>query len=98
MLELELTPRADQDLLDIWLYTAEAWSPLQADKYSDEFFETFQTLCSMPNIARERPDFDPPVRVHPTGQHLIVYRCDTHTLTVVRIVAQRQNWSAILSK
>lgn len=32
-----LTPKAEADLEDIWFYTAESWSPAQADRYIDAF-------------------------------------------------------------
>ena len=91
-----LTPKAEIDLEDIWLYTAQTWSPDQADTYIDGLVRTIETLVAMPAIARERDEFDPPVRVHPAAAHLIVYRVEEAALLVIRILGGRQNWRAML--
>ena len=91
-----VTPRAEADLEDIWIYTAETWSPAQADRYIDALVGTFEALVAMPTMARERPEFSPPVRIHPSAEHLIVYRTHDDALEVIRILGGRQNWRAIL--
>jgi toxin ParE1/3/4 len=91
-----LTPKAEADLEDIWLYTAETWSPDQADTYIDSLVRTIETLVAMPTIARERDEFDPPVRIHPAAEHLIIYRVEEALLLVIRILGGRQNWRAML--
>lgn len=91
-----LTPAAQNDLEDIWLYTARQWSPPQADRYTDILEDTFERLLFMPEIARERLEFDPPVRIHPSAEHLIVYRIEPGFLSILRVLGARQNWQAIL--
>jgi toxin ParE1/3/4 len=91
-----LTPRAETDLEDIWRYTAETWSPDQADRYIDALVATFQALTAMPAMSRERSEFTPPVRIHPSAEHLIVYRIEEDWLLVIRVLGGRQNWRAIL--
>jgi len=36
-----LTPAAQGDLEEIWLYTAHTWSPQQAERHTDALEETF---------------------------------------------------------
>lgn len=96
-LRLKISTEADRDLETIWRYSFEQWGVVQADRYTDALEDTFNTLCAMPQMARERRDVDPPVRVHPSAKHLIVFVTDDTTLTVVRVLSQRQNWQAILS-
>ncbi|MCB9931460.1 MAG: type II toxin-antitoxin system RelE/ParE family toxin [Alphaproteobacteria bacterium] len=91
-----LRPAAQADLEGIWRYTAEQWSADQADRYVDGLQATIALLVSMPEIARERREFVPPVRIHPSARHLIIYRIEDDILAVLRIVAQRQNWRALL--
>lgn len=98
MLDLRLTPRAEADLEDIWRYAAEIWGPDQADRYVDALFETFEVLCEMPGMARERAEFNPPVRVHPSGQHVVIYLVEDETLVVIRVLGGRQDWAAVMSK
>ena len=60
-----LTPAARRNLEDMWLYTAQTWSMAQADRYTDIIEDAFDRLLFMPEMAREHPEFDPPVRIHP---------------------------------
>jgi toxin ParE1/3/4 len=91
-----LTPAAQNDLEGIWLYTLEQWSPQQADRYADILEDTLDRLLFMPEMARERPEFDPPVRIHPSAEHLIVYRIEGDLLVILRILGAGQDWQAIL--
>lgn len=91
-----LTPEAERDLEDIWRYSAETWSPRQADRYIDEIEELFALIAGMPGIAREWTEFDPPVHLFPHGQHVIVYRVENESVLVVRILGGKQDWRRIL--
>lgn len=93
---VRLTPRAEADLEDIWQYGAAEWSPEQADRYIDGLVAVFDLLRSMPRIARERTEFTPPVRIHPTGPHLVIYRIASPHLEVLRVVGGRQDWQKLL--
>ena len=94
--EVRLTPRAEADLEDIWRYGAAEWSPEQADLYIDGLVAVFDLLRAMPGIARERPEFTPPVRLHPTGPHLVIYRIAAPHLEILRVVGGRQDWQKLM--
>lgn len=96
MLELRLTPRAEADLEDIWTYTADTWGAAQAERYVDDLLATFWTLCDMPGMARDRTEVFPPVRLHPTGRHVVIYREAGEALEVIRVLGGRQDWGAVL--
>lgn len=91
-----LAPKAVDDLDDIWRYSAEKWSLAQADSYIDELTRTFETIGSLPMMARERPEFDPPVRIHTHEIHLIVYVVTSQGVAVLRVLGGHQNWQALL--
>ena len=65
---------AETDLSDIWHYGADNWCIEQADHYADSLFALFDLLADFPEMARERGEFKPPVRIHPSGVHLVIYR------------------------
>ena len=44
MSQLIISPQAEQDLLDIWLYIAED-SPINADRFLDKLYATTQKLA-----------------------------------------------------
>lgn len=89
-------PQAEEDLAAIWRYSAETWSPDQADLYIGSLIQTIGTLVTMPALARERKEFSPPVRIHPVAEHLIIYLIEDDQLVVVRILGSRRNWRALL--
>lgn len=92
-----LAPAAKTDLEDIWLYAAQNWSVEQADRYTDALESAFDTLLAMPEIARERHEFNPPVRVHPGAQHLIDFQVENNHLVILRVLGGRQYWQAMLN-
>ncbi|MDP2697052.1 type II toxin-antitoxin system RelE/ParE family toxin [Thalassospira sp.] len=92
----QLTHKAIADLDDIWRYSAETWSVAQADRFIDDLVHLFDILADMPTMARERPEFSPPVRLHPFGSSLIVYRVDPDHITILRLLGGSQNWQDIL--
>lgn len=93
-----LSRAAQRDLDAIWDYTAQTWSPAQADTYLRGLGGMLDTLCHNPEIARERHEIDPPVRLHRYRSHLIVYRIEADGLDVIRIVHERRHWQALLER
>lgn len=68
----------------------------QADRYTDILEDTFGHLLFMPEMAHERPEIDPPVRIHPSAEHLIIYPVEKDKLVILRILDAGQDWHAIL--
>ena len=95
--KVRISREAAQDLDDIWDYTAQVWSPAQAETYITGIRRTIRTIGDMPEIGRVRPEITPQVRTHPSAEHLIVYQFDDDTVTILRVLHKRRNWGAILS-
>jgi len=55
-------------------------------------------LVRHPEIARERLEIRPPVRVYRSGSHLIIYRIEDGCLAVLHIVHARQDWATYLTE
>ena len=91
-----IRPAAETDLSDIWSHGADSWGIAQADRYADGLFALFDLLADFPEMARERDEFRPPVRIHPSGVHLVIYRPDRQGVEVIRILHAHQNLSAFL--
>ena len=77
---------AEQDLIEIWLYTFSEWGAKQADKYIDDLAGAFNLLAAQPHQCRERGEFSPPVRIHHHGHHLIVYLAVADGVNIVRVL------------
>jgi len=91
-----IRPAAETDLSDIWHQGADMWGIEQADHYADGLFALFDLLADFPEMARERGEFTPPVRIHPSGVHLVIYRTDGQGVEIVRILHAQQNLTAYL--
>lgn len=90
------TRQADQDIIDIYVHGVQEFGPAQAERYHQGLTDTFELLAANPRLARERPEFDPPVRIHPYEAHLIVYMVRDDGLLVVRVLHGRQDWERYL--
>ena len=87
---------AEIDLSDIWQFGADNWGIEQADRYADGLFSLFDLLSDFPEMARERSEFTPAVRIHPSGAHLVIYRVEGQGVEIIRILHAHQNLSAYL--
>lgn len=87
-----LSPRASADLDDIW----DSWSLEQADRYIDDLVRIFELIAAVPTLARERREFEPPVRIHVHESHLIVYMIADGHVSIMRLLGGRQDWISIL--
>ena len=65
---------------------------MRADSYLFGLKKLFELLAGSPFLARERPEFDPPVRLHPYGSHIVIYRVENGELMVLRVLHGRQDW------
>ncbi len=92
-----LRPAAEADLSDIWLQGASKWGGEQAERYTDGLFALLDLLVEFPEMASERAEFSPPVRIHPSGAHLVIYRQADQGIEVIRILHGHQNLNAYLS-
>ncbi len=54
--------------------------------------------ASKPEIAAERRDFRPPVRVHRHEKHLIIYLITDDEILIVRVLHQSQDVPARLAE
>ncbi len=90
------TRQADEDIINIYVHGATAYGVGQAEAYLGELTASISLLADNPYLARERPEFDPPVRIHPHEPHLIVYRIFEGVVLIVRVLHGRQDWESIL--
>ena len=95
---LRLRPRAQADLDDIWEFTRDRWSEDQARNYFQSLSSTFDLILAHPEMARERHEFSPPVRIHTIRSHVVIFQANEEAIDVIRIVHARSNWAAVLSE
>ncbi len=86
------TRQADQDIIDIYLWGCREFEQSQAERYHAGLAATLDLIADNPRMARERIEFNPPVRLHPYQSHMIVYLVDNSGVLIVRILHGRQDW------
>lgn len=95
--EYRLSPRAEHDLEEIWLYTEGRWSAAQADRYTGALIDMIEELAANPAKGRPVDDIRPGYRKQPTGAHFIFYRQVHPGIEVIRILHQSMDVPARLS-
>lgn len=91
-----LSPLAENDLEDIWLYTYQAWSRDQADRYHASIISAIEGLASGDRKSRDASDIRESYRRYSAGRHVIFFRDDDDAIIVVRILHQSMDLPAQL--
>jgi len=78
--------RAEQDLTDIWVYTAEEWSLAQADTYLEELVSGIDQLREHPMMGSSRDDLRKNYRALTVNQHIVFYMVSDNEVQVIRVL------------
>ncbi|MBX9628169.1 MAG: type II toxin-antitoxin system RelE/ParE family toxin [Gemmataceae bacterium] len=89
------TVRAQSDLDDI-LTRMTGRSPTAADRFAAEFDARCALLAGQPKMGRPRDDLAPGLRSVVIDRHVLFYRFDDATVTVVRIVHGSRDVDALV--
>lgn len=82
---LIVSPDAEQDLLDIWLYIAED-SPKNADRFLDRLEGKAMKLAEFKNIGVDRPELAPDLKSFPVDRYVLYYRNNSSGIELVRVL------------
>jgi len=85
-----LSPLAEADLEEIWLYTFRQWSLEQADEYHRGIMAAIEGLASG-NKVWQRTDVREGYWKYKVGRHVIYFRCPNGYLDVIRILHGRMD-------
>ena len=85
-----LSPRAESDIEEIWLYTFKNWSTEQANRYHNVIVDAFEDLAAGRKTGR-LVDIREGYFKYPVGAHLVFYRFAETGLVVVRVLHQRMD-------
>ena len=85
-----LSPLAEADLEDIWLYTLRQWSLEQADQYHQNIMTAVAGLASGRFIGQQA-DIREGYWKYKTGVHVIYYRVSDDCLDVIRVLHGRMD-------
>lgn len=83
--------QAEQDLIEIWLYTADQWGDIQADKYLDHLNGVLQKLVTNPHLGKDCGHIRTGYRKLTVSPHAIYYYLSENTIEIVRVLHQRMD-------
>jgi len=78
--------QAEQDLTDIWIYTAEEWNLAQADMYVEELVAGIERLSTHPELGYSRDDIRAGYRSLNVSQHIVFYTFTEEEVLIVRVL------------
>lgn len=96
MIELDLSPAARADLVDIRLFSIEQFGALVADDYFLGFDEAFALLRRHPQAGTEQRIFGKGMRCLTHRRHRIIYQFDGEVLLIVRIINHARSAKRVL--
>jgi toxin ParE1/3/4 len=97
MADLRLSPEAEADLDDIWLYIVkESQSVERADGFIDRFATFFSRLAENPYLGRRRDDLRPGYRSFPVGDYVVLYRVAADEVLILRIIRGNRDIPALV--
>jgi toxin ParE1/3/4 len=73
------------------LYGRQQWGSALSDTYGAEISQAFATLSANPRIGRARTEIKVGLRSYSVGQHVIFYRLEDETVTILRILHRKMN-------
>lgn len=86
---------AEEDLIDIWLYSLDQWGLAKADHYLDSIDAAIRSMQSNPEIGSECDWIKQGIRRLVVKQHLIFYRISSYEVNIIRILHQSMDVDAV---
>jgi toxin ParE1/3/4 len=89
----EISERAKQDILHLYVEGAQKHGSERADAYFSGLFRQFELLALNPELYHERTEIEPPIRVCPYGIQVILYCIrDKGSVLIIRIRHGHEDW------
>ena len=92
-MKFRLSRKAEEDLEEIWLYTLEAWSKEQADRYLSLIFDEIEFLSMNPKTGQDFDHIRKNYRYSKVKSHLIFYKHkkSDDIIEIIRILHERMD-------
>lgn len=86
MSSYRLTRQAEDDLIDIFLYSIEQFGPQQAARYKEELKSCFALLATRPRMGRPAATIAEGVRRHEHRSHVILYELQDDLVLILAVI------------
>ena len=80
------SPEVQEDLLSIWLFGADEWSPEQADEHLRDIEDMCDRLRVHPELGRKRDELIIGLYSIPINPHVLFYQQSSKAITIVRVL------------
>lgn len=87
----ELTEEAVADLKDIGRYSLRKWGANQRRVYMEAIEKKMDFVARKPNLGRPRSDLGPDCSSAVVGEHVLFYRRDRESVTILRVLHQSRD-------
>ena len=87
---VEISEKAQKDLIAIYLYTKTNWSKKQGRNYLFGLERTFKTISKNPNLGMSINDIISNARKLRFESHLVVYQIEEKSIKIDRILHKNQ--------
>lgn len=94
---VNLSPEADEDLLEIWGYLAQEASARVADRQLREIDEACAMLKAWPYSGRKRDELIAGMRSVPVHPYILFYRIEAEAIEIIRILHGRRDIVSIFA-
>ena len=96
MNRFRLSPLAELDLEETWLYVAQDSGVDRADRLIDQIARRCALLAAHPGAGRLRDDIASDVRSFPVKTYIIYYRTSESGILVSRVLHGKRDQAAVL--
>jgi len=88
-----ISEKAISDLEEIWLYTFNTWSKVQADRYHSLIIQEIEFIVKHFNQSRNADYIRAGYRMTKVKSHLIFFRKVEESIEVIRILHEQMDFS-----
>jgi len=89
MASYRVSKRANDHLIDIYVYGSEQFGETRAIAYQESLEACFAMLARHPKAGRTSPTVRPGVRRHEHGSHVILYRENADHVLIIAVLHGR---------
>lgn len=93
MMKYKISNEVQNDLENIWLYTFETWSAVQADRYYNLIFDEIEFIVENPNSGKDYSHVRKGYFLSKVKSHFIFYKIniEENTVEIIRILHQQMD-------
>ena len=96
-MKYKLSKAAEEDIADIWRYTLQRWSQIQADIYYNLLIDKLELIASNPDVGINVSHIRAGYYRLQVKSHFIFYRLSVqHEVEIIRVLDQKMDYEHIL--